>query len=66
MAVNAALSRTFRANDKLCWDFRVEATNALNNVTFPGWNTVVGNAQFGLPMTSNPMRRVQVLGRLRF
>jgi len=66
LAVNAALSRTFRANDKLSWDFRVEATNALNNVTFPGWNTVVGNAQFGLPMTSNPMRRVQVLGRLRF
>ena len=66
LAVNAALSRTFRANDKVSWDFRVEATNALNNVTFPGWNTVMGNAQFGLPMTSNPMRRVQVLGRLRF
>ena len=66
LAVNTAVSRTFRANDKISWDFRVEATNALNNVTFPGWNTVVGNAQFGLPMSSNPMRRAQVLGRMRF
>ncbi len=50
----------------LSYDFRVEAANALNYVTFPSWNTVVGNAQFGLPTIANPMRSVQVIVRARF
>ncbi len=64
--LNASLARTFRSNDRLSYDFRVEAANALNYVTFPSWNTVVGNAQFGLPTIANPMRSVQVIVRARF
>lgn len=66
LAVNTALTRIFRTKGRAVWEFRAEAANALNNATFPGWNTVVGNAQFGAPVAGNPMRMVQVLGRIRF
>ena len=48
-SLNASLERTFRMSDRLSLDLRVDATNALNHVTFPSWNTTVGSAQFGLP-----------------
>lgn len=64
--LNASVARTFRANDKFSYDFRLEAANALNYVTFPNWNTVLGNAQFGLPGSANPMRSVQAIVRARF
>jgi hypothetical protein len=66
LAVNTALTRVFRTKGRAVWEFRVEAANALNNATFLNWNTVVGNAQFGVPTVGNPMRMVQVLGRIRF
>jgi hypothetical protein len=47
-------------------DLRIDAANALNSVTFPSWNTVTGNAQFGLPNSVNPMRTVQIALRTRF
>jgi hypothetical protein len=64
--LGASLSRTFRAGDKLSLDVRADATNALNHVTYPGWNTMVGSAQFGLPYTANAMRVIQTTVRLRF
>ena len=64
--LNASLARTFRSSERLSYDFRLEAANALNYVTFPSWNTVVGNAQFGLPTSANPMRSVQAIFRTRF
>ena len=45
---------------------QVAATNALNHVVFPNWNTVVGSPQFGLPNIANPMRSLQTTLRLRF
>ena len=63
---NASLGRTFRMSDRLNLDVRVDSTNTLNHVTYPSWNTTVGNAQFGLPNTANPMRSVQTTVRLRF
>ncbi|MCX6628754.1 MAG: TonB-dependent receptor [Candidatus Solibacter sp.] len=60
--MNASLGRTF--GEKL--DFRFDATNALNHVTYPSWNTVVSSAQFGLPMTANAMRSLQATLRWRF
>jgi trimeric autotransporter adhesin len=66
LGLNASLSKTFRSTDRISFDFRLEAANALNIVTFPSWNTVVGNSQFGLPMTANPMRTVQSIFRMRF
>jgi hypothetical protein len=65
-AMNASLARTFRMSDRVSLDLRVDATNALNHVTFPSWNTTVGSAQFGLPMTANPMRSLQTTARCRF
>ena len=64
--MNASLGRTFRSTDRISVDFRLEAANVLNTVRFPSWNTVVGNAQFGLPMSANSMRSVQAILRMRF
>jgi hypothetical protein len=65
-SLNASLGRTFRLNDRLNIDWRFDATNALNHVTFPTWGTTVGGAQFGLPINANQMRRMVGNLRLRF
>jgi trimeric autotransporter adhesin len=65
-SLNARMSRTFRLRDRLSLDAQVAATNALNHVVFPNWNTVVGSPELGLPTTANPMRSLQTTLRLRF
>ncbi len=64
--LNASFGRVFQMTDRLTLDFRIDATNALNNVTYPNWNTTVSSAQFGLPTTANAMRSLQTTVRLRF
>ncbi len=64
--LNASLSKTFRSTDRISFDVRIDAANALNTVTFPAWNTVVGNSQFGLPASANQMRNIQSVFRMRF
>lgn len=64
--LDATLGRTFRLKDRLNLDLRFDAVNALNNVTYTSWNTIAGNAQFGLPISANPMRGIQTTVRLRF
>jgi len=64
--LNASLGRTFRVRDRVSLDLRVDAANALNHVTFPAWNTIVTSAQFGLPVSANPMRSLQTTLRARF
>lgn len=64
--VNASVARTFRSGDKVSLDWRMDAANVLNTVTFPAWNTVAGNPLFGLPNTANPMRTIQSTLRARF
>ncbi len=64
--INASMARTFRLTDRLNADFRIDATNPLNHVTYPNWNVVVNSAQFGLPATANPMRSLQATMRVRF
>jgi hypothetical protein len=66
LRVNGSLGRTFRSSERVSLDFRLEAVNLLNQVTFPSWNTVFGSAQFGLPATANPMRTLQAALRMRF
>jgi hypothetical protein len=66
LSVNASLGRTFRSAERVNFDFRIDASNVLNNVTYPSWNTVLGSAQFGLPLVANPMRTVQTAFRVRF
>jgi hypothetical protein len=64
--LNAAVGRTFRWGDRLNLDWRIDASNVLNRVTYSGVNTIVGSPQFGLPNRANQMRRLQSSLRLRF
>jgi outer membrane receptor protein involved in Fe transport len=64
--LNASMARTFRMSERLSMDFRMDATNLLNNVTYPNWNTVVTSSQFGLPSSANAMRSLQATMRMRF
>ena len=64
--LNGSASRTFRSSDRISMDLRIDLTNALNNVTYPNYNTTLLSAQFGLPNTANPMRSVQTTFRVRF
>jgi hypothetical protein len=64
--LNAGVSRTFFVGDRLNLDWRLDATNVLNRVTFSGVNTIVGSPQFGQPNRANTMRRLQMTLRLRY
>jgi hypothetical protein len=64
--LNAGISRTFFVGDRLNLDWRLDATNVVNEVTFAGVNTIVGSPQFGLPDRANQMRRLQMTMRLRY
>ena len=64
--LNASIARTFRVNERVSMDLRVDATNVLNHVTFPSWNTVINSTQFGYAMSANAMRIVQPSLRVRF
>jgi hypothetical protein len=63
---NAGVTRTFALSDRLNLDWRIDATNLLNRVTYTGINSLFGNPQFGLPSRANTMRKVQSTLRLRF
>jgi trimeric autotransporter adhesin len=64
--LNASIGRVFRLHDRLNLDFRFDAANMLNHVTFTNWNSVINSAQFGLPVAANAMRSLQATLRLRF
>jgi hypothetical protein len=65
-ALNASITRTFRLGDRLNLDWRVDAINVLNQVTFAGVNTFVTSPQFGLPNRANDMRKLRTSFRVRF
>ena len=65
-SLDGALQRTFRAGKRYFLDARLDATNLMNHAVFSSWNTTVGNAQFGVPVSPNPMRSVQGTFRVRF
>ena len=53
--------------DRLNLDWRLNATNVLNRVTYAAVNATVGSPQFGLPTVANPMRKIQASSlRVRF
>jgi len=64
--VNASAGRVFRIGERRNIDIRYDATNVLNHVTYTAWNTTLGNAQFGLPVSGNAMRTMQLTLRFRF
>jgi hypothetical protein len=65
-SLDSGVGRTFRLRGELNLDVRVQATNLLNHPTFTVWNTTVNSTTFGLPVAVNPMRSLQLVGRLRF
>ena len=64
--LNASFARSFRFSQRVSMDFSLAATNLLNRVTYPDWNTLVGSSQFGLPTRANGMRTLQPSLRLNF
>ena len=65
-SLNASLGRSFIWTERLTLDWRIDAINVLNRVTYTGVNTIVGSPQFGLPIQANAMRKLQSSLRLRF
>jgi trimeric autotransporter adhesin len=65
-SVDAGVGRTFRMKNRMSLDWRFDATNVLNQVTFSSVNMLVGSPLFGLPNRANQMRRLQSSARLRF
>jgi hypothetical protein len=64
--LDGALARTFRLKGTRSLDVRMDATNPLNHATYTSWNATVNSTTFGLPAGANPMRSLQLTGRLRF
>ena len=60
------LGRSFLWGSRLTIDWRLDASNVINQVTFAAVNTIVGSPQFGLASQANPMRKVQSSLRVRF
>ena len=65
-SMDASVARTFRVNNRLNVDWRIDATNVLNRVTYAGVNALITSPQFGLPNRTNEMRKIRTNVRLRF
>ena len=63
---NAGITRTFQFSERVSFDWRLDATNVLNRVTYTGVNAILGGTQFGLPSLTNTPRKIQSTMRLRF
>jgi hypothetical protein len=64
--MNASFSRVFRLNSRLNAQWETDATNVLNHVTYPSWNTLISSPAFGLAGPANAMRTLQTTIRVRF
>jgi hypothetical protein len=65
-SLDASVARTFRLNNRLSLDWRIDATNVLNRVTYAGINALITSPQFGLPNRANEMRKIRTSLRMRF
>ena len=63
---NASVGRSFDVGNGRTLEWRLDATNALNRVTYADIDTLVGSPQFGLPVRANAMRKVRMTLRWRF
>jgi hypothetical protein len=63
---NAAIARTFRLKDRYTIDWRIDAMNVLNRVTYTSVNTQINSPQFGLPSRNNDMRKLRSSIRVGF
>ena len=65
-SLDASVSRTFRVNNRLNLDWRIDAVNVLNRVTYSGINALITSPQFGLPNRANEKRKIHTNVRMRF
>jgi hypothetical protein len=65
-SMNASVLRTFRVSERMSLDWRLDATNVLNRVTYASVNTLINSPQFGLPNRTNDMRKLRTSFRFRF
>ncbi|HTM03356.1 MAG TPA: hypothetical protein VL173_07640, partial [Vicinamibacterales bacterium] len=66
LSLNASVARTFRVNARVSFDWRIDATNVLNRVTYASVNMLITSPEFGLPNRVNDMRKVRTSLRVRF
>jgi hypothetical protein len=65
--LNLAFGRSFQFGDtRRRLEFRAEATNVLNEVSFTNVATVVGASNYGLPTAASAMRTLDIVMRFRF
>ncbi|HEY7188268.1 MAG TPA: hypothetical protein VH436_17050 [Vicinamibacterales bacterium] len=64
--MNAGITRTFPWGSRYNLDWRIDATNVLNRVTYNSVYTLISSPQFGLPLGTNQMRKIQTSLRVRF
>jgi hypothetical protein len=65
-SMNASMLRPIRLSERFNLDLRVDATNLLNHVVYSTWGATIGSAQFGLPVSANPMRAMRASVTVRF
>jgi hypothetical protein len=65
-SLNAAVARTFRLKERYTIDWRIDAMNVLNRVTYSGVYTQINSPQFGLPSRNNDMRKLRSSIRVGF
>ncbi|MGH9238287.1 MAG: carboxypeptidase regulatory-like domain-containing protein [Vicinamibacterales bacterium] len=65
-SLDASVARTFRVNNRVSLDWRIDAANVLNRVTYAGINALITSPQFGLPNRANEMRKIRTSLRMRF
>ena len=63
--VNGGLTKNVTLGGRRSLSIRAQATNLLNDVEFAAIDTVVNSPTFGQVLAVRPMRRVQVVMRLR-
>ncbi len=67
VSLNAAFGRSFQFGDtRRRLEFRVEANNLLNHVSYTNFGTVVNASNYGLPVSAAGMRTMDVVMRFRF
>ena len=66
VSMNASIGRSFALANGRSLDWRVDATNVTNRVSYTSVNTLVGSPQFGRPDRAGPMRRIRMTLRWRF
>jgi hypothetical protein len=62
----ASMQRTFRVNDRVTLNLRVDSTNTLNHVVFGGYIVNYPSQQLGAPSTPNQMRQLTTTAQFRF